>query len=213
MASVSGCCGPTAVCDGEHDGSWAQAEPIKSGTFRSLHAGAMLTHASTSAIGAWQILAEVCVLADGAAGADLAILTATRVGFTLGALTIEATKHLSSTEAGPLIGLTRLPSLRAWRACLRAISDTADPLDLQRRLVKAMLAFAPAQREVPLAERLPRGIHRRQAGRVRPQPPPRQAHQRTRRHLHHRPGRACAGVRYRRSPPACQPPCPASSTS
>jgi hypothetical protein len=114
----------------------------------------MLTHAFTSAIGAWQILAGVCGLADGDgdAGADLAILNATCVGFTLGALTIEATKHLSSTEAGPLIGLTRLPSLRAWRARLGAIGDAADPLALQSRLVKAILAVAPAPREVFLAD-------------------------------------------------------------
>lgn len=130
----------------------AQARPIRWGTYPSRHAGAMLTHAFTSAIGAQDILASVCGLDGSDAAADLMALNAARVGFTLGALTIEATKHLASADAGPLIGLTRLPSMRAWRARLGAIGDAADPLELQRRLVAAMLAFGPAHREVFLAD-------------------------------------------------------------
>ena len=47
----------------------------------------MLAHAFTTAIGAAGILKAGCGLAGADAAADLAVLNATAIGFTLGALT------------------------------------------------------------------------------------------------------------------------------
>ena len=127
----------------------AQAVP---GAYRSRYAGAMLTHAFTSAIGAAGILAAGCGL-DGAGGAaDLAMLNATAMGFTLGALTLEQTKHLQAADAGPLTGLTALPGLRAWRQRLGAIGDRVDPLALQRRMTAALLGHLPPAHQVFFAD-------------------------------------------------------------
>src|SRR5712691_1684711 len=122
------------------------------GTYRSRYAGAMLTHAFTSAIGAAGILAAGCGLDGADAAADLAVLNATAMGFTLGALTLEQTKHLQAADAGPLTGLSQLPGLRAWRQRLGAIGDQADPLALQRRMTAALLGHLPPEFQVFLAD-------------------------------------------------------------
>jgi DNA-binding CsgD family transcriptional regulator len=127
-------------------------DPITSGTFGSRYAGAMLTHAFTNAIGAEAILASVCAGTGADADLDLAVLNATRIGFTLGALSIESTKHLIGAQAGPVIGLTKLPSLRTWRTRLGAIGDTVDALALNRDLVTAMLDHQPPPRGVVFAD-------------------------------------------------------------
>ena len=122
------------------------------GAYRSRYAGAMLTHAFTSAIGAAGILEAGCGLAGADAAADLAVLNATAMGFTLGALTLEQTKHLQARDAGPLTGLSQLPGLRAWRQRLGAIGDQVDPLALQRRMTAALLAHLPPAHQVFLAD-------------------------------------------------------------
>ena len=122
------------------------------GAYRSRYAGAMLTHAFTTAIGAAGILQAGCGLAGADAAADLAVLNATAMGFTLGALTLEQTKHLQARDAGPLTGLSQLPGLRAWRQRLGAIGDQVDPLALQRRMTAALLAHLPPAHQVFLAD-------------------------------------------------------------
>jgi len=122
------------------------------GAYRSRYAGAMLTHAFTTAIGAAGILEAGCGLAGAGAAADLAVLNATAMGFTLGALTLEQTKHLQARDAGPLTGLSQLPGLRAWRQRLGAIGDQVDPLALQRRMTAALLAHLPPAHQVFLAD-------------------------------------------------------------
>ena len=112
----------------------------------------MLTHAFTTAIGAAGILEAGCGLAGADAAADLAVLNATAMGFTLGALTLEQTKHLQARDAGPLTGLSQLPGLRAWRQRLGAIGNQVDPLALQRRMTAALLAHLPPAHQVFLAD-------------------------------------------------------------
>ena len=122
------------------------------GAYPSRYAGAMLTHAFTTAIGAAGILQAGCGLAGADAAADLAVLNATAMGFTLGALTLEQTKHLQARDAGPLTGLSQLPGLRAWRQRLGAIGNQVDPLALQRRMTAALLAHLPPAHQVFLAD-------------------------------------------------------------
>jgi len=74
------------------------------------------------------------------------------MSFTLGALTLEQTKHLTAADAGALAGLTQLPSLRTWRQRLGELADGCDPLALQRRLASQMLAIEPAESQVYLAD-------------------------------------------------------------
>ena len=83
---------------------------------------------------------------------DLGILMCTQLSFTLGALTMEQTKHLIAADAGALAGLTSLPSLRTWRQRLGELADGCDPLALQRRLASQMLAIEPAESQVYLAD-------------------------------------------------------------
>ena len=80
------------------------------------------------------------------------MLNATAMGFTLGALTLEQTKHLQAGDAGPLTGMTQLPGLRAWRQRLGAIGDRVDPLALQRRMTAALLGHLPPEFQVFLAD-------------------------------------------------------------
>jgi hypothetical protein len=86
----------------------------------------MLTHAFSSAIGAAGLLAAGCGLDGADAAADLAVLNATAMSFTLGALTLEQAKHLAPADAGLVTGLSQLPGLRSWRQRLGAIGDQVD---------------------------------------------------------------------------------------
>jgi hypothetical protein len=127
-------------------------QPASPGAYRSRYAGAMLTHAFTTAIGAAGILAAGCGLDGADAAADLAVLNATAMGFTLGALTLEQAKHLQSRDAGLLTGLSQLPGERAWRSRLGTIGDRAGPLALQRRMTAALLGHLPPAHQVFLAD-------------------------------------------------------------
>ena len=127
-------------------------QPAGTGTYRCRYAAAMLTHAFSSAIGAAGILAAGCGLDGADAAADLAVLNATAMSFTLGALTLEQAKHLAPADAGLLTGLSQLPGLRSWRSRLGAIGDQADPLALQRRMVTALLGHLPPAHQVFLAD-------------------------------------------------------------
>ena len=139
--------------DGRALGGGPGALPLASGTVRSRYAGAMLTHAFTRRIGAEQILTRaVSQPGTGLDAVDLMVLNATRMGFTLGALTIEQAKHLRGDQAGALTGWSTLPSLRTWRTRLGEIGDRTDPLRLHRDLVTAMLDYAPPARGVVFAD-------------------------------------------------------------
>jgi Helix-turn-helix domain len=144
--------------DGEGAG-WRVATRIESGTVACRYAGAMLVHAFADRIGAGGLLragtgasAAGTGSAAGAGAGDLGVLVCTQMSFTLGALTLEQTKHLAAADAGALAGLTALPSLRTWRQRLGEIADGSDPLALQRRLASQMLAIEPAESQVYLAD-------------------------------------------------------------
>jgi hypothetical protein len=140
---------------GGQGASWQVARRIETGTVACRYAGAMLVHAFTDRIGAQGLLTAGTGASAAGAGApadDLAILVCTQTSFTLGALTIEQTKHLAAADAGALAGLTSLPSLRTWRQRLGELADGCDPLALQRRLASQMLAIEPAESQVYLAD-------------------------------------------------------------
>ena len=84
-----------------------------------------------------------CGLASADAAADLAVLNATAIRFTLGALTLEQTSTCRRRDTGPLTGLEPAPGLRAWQQHLGAIGNQVDPLALQRRMTAALLAHLP----------------------------------------------------------------------
>ena len=139
---------------GGDDASWRVATRIESGTVACRYAGAMLVHAFTSRIGAQGLLTAGtgASAGTGAGTGDLGILVCTQMSFTLGALTLEQTKHLTAADAGALAGLTSLPSLRTWRQRLGELAGGCDPLALQRRLASQMLAIEPAESQVYLAD-------------------------------------------------------------
>ena len=126
---------------------------IGRGVFFSRYAGAMLTHAFTDRVGATAVLSGAVL--SGAAGVggggggapvgfdEVALLAATSMVFGLGAATIEAVKHLTTAEAGPLCGLARLPDRSTLRPRLAALADRMDPLALQRAFATAMLEADP----------------------------------------------------------------------
>jgi hypothetical protein len=161
-SSGDGAAGPPAGDEpagggGGADASWRVATRIESGTVACRYAGAMLVHAFTHRIGARGLLtagtgASARTGASGAGAGDLGILVCTQMSFTLGALTLEQTKHLTAADAGALAGLTSLPSLRTWRQTLGELADRSDPLALQRRLASQMLAIEPAESQVYLAD-------------------------------------------------------------
>ena len=144
----------TADAGGDAEGegvTWRVAARIESGTVACRYAGAMLVHAFTDRIGARGLL-TAGTGASGAGADDLGILVCTQMSFTLGALTLEQTRHLTGADAGALAGLTQLPSLRTWRQRLGELADGCDPLALQRRLASQMLAIEPAESQVYLAD-------------------------------------------------------------
>ena len=141
----------TALGGGDAGGEgagWRVAARIETGTVACRYAGAMLVHAFTDRIGARGLLsAGTGASAAGAYWADdLGILVCTQMSFTLGALTLEQTKHLTGADAGALAGLTRLPSLRTWRQRLGELADGCDPLALQRRLASQCSPSSPPSR-------------------------------------------------------------------
>jgi hypothetical protein len=144
--------GTDGTADAEGEGvTWRVAARIESGTVACRYAGAMLVHAFTDRIGARGLL-TAGTGASGAGADDLGILVCTQMSFTLGALTLEQTRHLTGADAGALAGLTQLPSLRTWRQRLGELADGCDPLALQRRLASQMLAIEPAESQVYLAD-------------------------------------------------------------
>jgi len=116
---------------------------IATGVVRSRYGGAMLLYPYLDRVGTEAIF-------DTLSGAparrydDVAILTATSIGFAVGIDTVEGTKHLRRADAGALVGVTSIPELSTWRARLGVLADGSDPLGLQRAFAKGMVAFDPA---------------------------------------------------------------------
>src|SRR5258708_2789778 len=75
--------------------------------------------------------------------ADVALLSATSIGFALGAATTGQFKHLTAAAAGPVAGMAALPGLRTLRPRLAAIAGGCDPLELQAMFAQAMLEADP----------------------------------------------------------------------
>src|SRR6266571_6365618 len=127
-------------------GLLAAGARIIDGQVTSRYAGAMLLHAFGARAGAGDILAAAAAGDAGPGGrrfADVALLSATSIGFALGAATIEQFKHLTAECAGPLAGMASLPGLRTLRPRLAAIAGGCDPLELQALFAQAMLEADP----------------------------------------------------------------------
>jgi transposase len=122
---------------------FAGSSRIGEGCFRCRYAGAMLLHPYLHRVGVEAIFAS---LTGGPARRydDLAVLSTAALGFALGVDTVEGAKHLRRAEAGPVVGLSRIPELATLRARLAALADSSDPLGLQRAFAGRMLAVDPA---------------------------------------------------------------------
>ncbi|MGK2877737.1 MAG: putative transposase [Solirubrobacterales bacterium] len=126
---------------------WTGSSPgsarIGSGTHRCRYAGAMLLYPYLDRVGAEAIFGSV---SGGPARRydDLAVLSTATLGFALGVDTVEGTKHLRRSEAGPAVGCRVVPELATLRARLSALADGSDPLGLQRAFAAGMLAHDPA---------------------------------------------------------------------
>src|SRR5260221_3548537 len=71
--------------------------------------------------------------------ADVALLSATSIGFALGAATTGQFKHLTAAAAGPLAGMASLPGLPTLRPRLAAIAGGCGPPGLPGPLAQALL--------------------------------------------------------------------------
>ena len=136
--------------DGDGDGklaSTARLEVIGEGMRESRYAGAMLLHGFLDRGGAAKLLSALP--APGARSYDAAsVMLSATFGFALGSSSAEGTKHLLSTDAGAVIGLSRFPHLRTLRPRLSALADLIDPLGLQCEITKAMLGADDALPEL-----------------------------------------------------------------
>ena len=148
-------------------GLLAAGSRITDGQVRSRYAGAMLLHAFGARAGAGDILAAAA--GDSGPGgtrfADVALLSATSIGFALGAATTGQFKHLTAAAAGPLAGMASLPGLRTLRPRLAAIAGGCDPLELQAMFAQAMLEADPVTSGGVLRRRPLHPVHRCEAGR------------------------------------------------
>jgi transposase len=125
----------------------AGSAAIGTGSYRCRYAGAMMLFPYLNLVGAQGIFAT---LTGGPARryGDLGVLTTATLGFALGAVTVEATKHLRRGEAGVAVGLAATPELSTLRARLSALAEGSDPLSLQRAFAAGMLAADPAEETV-----------------------------------------------------------------
>jgi transposase len=104
----------------------------------SRYAGAMLLYPFLDRLGAEQVLGSLASAAARRYDAPALMLTAAFC-FALGSGSLEQAKHLVPADAGAVIGLGALPSLRTLRPRLAALADASDPLALQRSFASGML--------------------------------------------------------------------------
>jgi transposase/cell division protein FtsB len=116
---------------------------IGTGVFTSRYAGAMLLHAFGVRVGAAEVFTSAATPVPGRRFDDIALMSAISTVFALGFACMEQAKHPDRAQVGPTVGITVLPELRTLRPRLAAIADAADPLELQRAFVQAMLAADP----------------------------------------------------------------------
>ena len=142
-ASTSGRPAESATDEPGRTPAPAGSTRIGTGYYRSRYAGAMLLYPYLARVGAEALFAS---LTGGPARRydDQAVLTTAALGFALGIDTVEGAKHLRRSEAGPVVGLSRIPELATLRARLAALADGSDPLGLQRGFAAGMLAADPA---------------------------------------------------------------------
>jgi len=100
---------------------------ITTGTHRCRYAGAMLLPPFLDLVGAEAIFGSLTG-AQARCYGDLAILSSAPLGFALGIVTVEGSKHLRRADAGAAVGLTTVPELATVRAWLAALADGSDPL-------------------------------------------------------------------------------------
>ena len=111
---------------------------IGEGVKESRYAGAMLLHGFLERAGAREVLSALPAPGARTYDASSVVLSAT-FAFALGSSSAEGTKHLLSSDAGAVIGLSRFPHLRTLRPRLAGLSELIDPLALQCSLARSML--------------------------------------------------------------------------
>jgi transposase len=104
----------------------------------SRYAGAMLLYPFLDRLGADRVLRSLPSAAARRYDAP-ALMLAAALLFALGSGSLEQAKHLVPADAGAVIGLGALPSLRTLRPRLAALAEASDPLALQRSFATAML--------------------------------------------------------------------------
>src|SRR5258708_6034701 len=106
----------------------------------------MLLHAFGARAGAGDILAAAA--GDSGPGgtrfADVALLSATSIGFALGAATTGQFKHLTAAAAGPLAGMASLPGLRTLPPRPAAVAGGGGPPGRPALCARAPVGGAPA---------------------------------------------------------------------
>jgi transposase len=107
-------------------------------TVESRYAGGMLLYPFLDRLGVDRVLGSLAVGETRRYDAPALILSAC-FSFALGSGSLEQTKHLVPTDAGALLGLQALPSLRTLRPRLAALAEASDPLLIQRQFARAML--------------------------------------------------------------------------
>ena len=105
---------------------------------QSRYAGAMLLYPFFDRLGVDRVLGSLAAGEARRYDAPAVILSAC-FSFALGSGSLEQTKHLMPTDAGALLGLGALPSLRTLRPRLAALAEVSDPLAIQRQFARAML--------------------------------------------------------------------------
>ncbi len=105
---------------------------------QSRYAGAMLLYPFLERLGVGDVLSALP--APAARRYDAAALVlASSFSFALGGSSLEQAKHLRPADAGALLGLCALPSVRTLRPAVARLAEASDPLLVQRAFATAML--------------------------------------------------------------------------
>ncbi len=127
-----------AVLGAEPQAPAATIERLGQLEVQSRYAPAMLLYPFLDRLGVCEALAALSLGEARRYDAQALILSAC-FSFALGSGSLEQAKHLQPTDAGALLGLQALPSLRTLRPWLAALAEVCDPLLIQRQFARAML--------------------------------------------------------------------------
>lgn len=105
---------------------------------QSRYAGAMLLYPFLERLGVGDVLSALPAPAARRYDAP-ALVLASSFSFALGGSSLEQAKHLRPADAGALLGLCALPSVRTLRPAMARLAEASDPLLVQRSFATAML--------------------------------------------------------------------------